>query len=114
MTTLTSQDLADLKAYAQKLVRTNLFLTSDERKLWFNLVPKMNEDDLKDLIKAFEENQEDLKKTLMENFKNDPEGELIEKIKQYKKDSVKKMAKDVQANEAEKAEENLDSELNNL
>ena len=109
-----AQDLADLRAYADKLVKTNLFLTHEERELWKGLIPTMDEANLKDLIKAFEENKEDLKKALMANFKKDPEGKLIDKIKKYRKDSVKKMAKDVQENEAEKAEEALDSELDNL
>lgn len=114
MTTAQVQDLADLKAYAEKLVRTNLFLSHGERTLWKGLIPKMEEENLHDLIKAFESSQDDLRKALMDHFKKDPEGKLIAEIKKYKKESIKGMAQSVQANEAEKAEEELASELNNI
>jgi len=114
MTTAQVQDLADLKAYAEKLVRTNLFLSHEDRELWKGLIPKMTEENLGELIQAFEDNKEDLKKALMEHFKNDPEGKLVEKIKAHKKQAVKKMAASVHENEAEKAEADLDSELNNI
>jgi len=55
-----------------------------------------------------------LKKALMEHFQNDKEGKLIEKIKTYKKKTVKEMAASVEKSEATKAEQALDSELNNL
>ena len=114
MTTAQVQDLADLKAYAEKLVRTNLFLSGKDRELWKSLIPKMTEENLGELIQAFEDNKEDLKKALMEHFQNDKEGKLIEKIKTYKKKTVKEMAASVEKSEATKAEQALDSELNNL
>jgi len=114
MTTAQVQDLADLKAYAEKLVRTNLFLSGKDRELWKSLIPKMTEENLGELIQAFEDNKEDLKKALMEHFQNDKEGKLIEKIKAYKKKTVKEMAASVEKSEATKAEQALDSELNNL
>ena len=114
MTTAQVQDLADLKAYAEKLVRTNLFLSGKDRELWKSLIPKMTEENLGELIQAFEDNKEDLKKALMEHFQNDKEGKLIEKIKAYKKEAIKGMASSVHASEAEKAEEDLSSELSNI
>jgi len=114
MTTAQVQDLADLKAYAEKLVRTNLFLSGKDRELWKSLIPKMTEENLGELIQAFEDNKEDLKKALMEHFQNDKEGKLIEKIKAYKKKTVKEMAASVEKSEATKAEQALDSELNKL
>jgi len=50
----------------------------------------------------------------MEHFQNDKEGKLIEKIKTYKKEAIKGMASSVHESEAEKAEEDLSSELSNI
>jgi hypothetical protein len=105
-------NIEDLRKKASGLIMTNPLLSTEDRKKWLGYLPEISkEEDLVRIIEIFEESREEVKNLLIEHAKKDPEGKLLDKLKEAQKKAMKKVSGRVHEKEGVVAEKDLEREL---
>ncbi len=108
--------MTEIKNKAATLIKSNLFLSVEQKKEWEAMVFFMEEKDVEKLIEILSQNQADLEKMLKEAFEKDPKlaEKLASEVKSFKSQAQKGVADASQAKDVAAAEEQLEEELKNI